>query len=308
MPKSILPVLPIILAPLAMNPGSASADSSGNNENRWYCEHGNPPQSNRSRCLGGGSRGIARADFNNDGFADLAVGIPGEDTPAGTFSSGAVIVIYGSANGLTGAGTGVPTSQFWSQNSPGIPGDSEPADRFGSALAGGDFNAAPGDGAIVNGVGSRGRVVVIYGSSAGLNAAAGTGRPAAQSWALGDLNAQGQLLLFSAASEEDIPASPTFNFGSALAWGDFDGDGVGDLAVGAPEESLLVPIPVFPQSVQAGAVGIFFGTRANGLTANRSKVGARTARACRAMPQQATVLDRRWQAAISPRMVPRTWQ
>jgi hypothetical protein len=149
---------------------------------------------------------------------------------------------------------------------------------------GGDFNddgfsdlaiAAPGDGVVVNNVGSRGRVVVIYGSISGLTASPATGRPAAQSWALGDLNDEGQLFptLLIAEAESGIPASPSFNFGSSLAWGDFDGDGVGDLAIGMPEESLRVTVGTLaPRPLRAGAVGIIFGTRANGLTRSRSKV------------------------------------
>lgn len=92
---------------------------------------------------GGGTRREQQprhGDFNGDGFADLAVGVPGEDTPAGTGNSGAVNIIYGSANGLTGDGS-VPTPRFFSQNAVGVPGDgSEPNDYFGAALAAGDFN------------------------------------------------------------------------------------------------------------------------------------------------------------------------
>src|SRR5215510_6802240 len=44
----------------------------------------------------GSSSGIAKGDFNGDGFADLAVGVPNKETPAGVSRSGAVIVIYGS--------------------------------------------------------------------------------------------------------------------------------------------------------------------------------------------------------------------
>src|SRR6202040_3090511 len=48
----------------------------------------------------GSSSGIAKGDFNGDGFADLAIGLPHEDTPVGTVDSGAVIVIYGGPLGL----------------------------------------------------------------------------------------------------------------------------------------------------------------------------------------------------------------
>src|SRR3989442_15448541 len=42
--------------------------------------------------------GTARGDFNNDGYADLAVGVPLEDIVAE--NQGVVQVIYGSARGL----------------------------------------------------------------------------------------------------------------------------------------------------------------------------------------------------------------
>ena len=43
--------------------------------------------------------GSVFSDFNNDGFADLAVGVPYEDVGA-VIDAGAVNVLYGSAEGL----------------------------------------------------------------------------------------------------------------------------------------------------------------------------------------------------------------
>jgi hypothetical protein len=51
---------------------------------------------------GRGAAGSLRADFNNDGFIDLAAGAPFEDIGA-EVDAGAVNVLYGSADGLTGA-------------------------------------------------------------------------------------------------------------------------------------------------------------------------------------------------------------
>ena len=53
-----------------------------------------------------------QADFNNDGFADLAIGVVSENLGA-ISNGGAVNVLYGSAGGLTGAG-----SQLFTQSSP----------------------------------------------------------------------------------------------------------------------------------------------------------------------------------------------
>jgi FG-GAP repeat len=69
------------------------------------------------------------ADFNGDGFDDLAVGAPFEDL-GGVRGAGAVNVLYGSATGLTGGG-----SQLFTQDSPGVPGAVEDNDLFGGALA-----------------------------------------------------------------------------------------------------------------------------------------------------------------------------
>src|SRR5262249_41665467 len=68
--------------------------------------------------------------------------------------------------------------------------------------------------------------------------------------------------------ESDIPLGLD-NFGSALAWGDFNGDGVGDLAVGAP---LALIGDAFGPS--GGAVGVLFGSQGGGLSSTGSQVWA----------------------------------
>lgn len=71
---------------------------------------------------------VAVGDVNGDGYADIAVGIPGEDF-SGVTDAGTVAVVPGSASGPTGAGTKV-----FSQNTAGVPGTAERADRFGEAV------------------------------------------------------------------------------------------------------------------------------------------------------------------------------
>ena len=65
---------------------------------------------------------LAAGDFNNDGFDDLAMGVPRESV--GTEDvAGAVNVIYGGASGLTATG-----NQLWTQNSESIDGEAEAND------------------------------------------------------------------------------------------------------------------------------------------------------------------------------------
>jgi hypothetical protein len=67
----------------------------------------------------------AAADFNHDGFAELAAAAPMEDV--GTVSNaGALSLLPGSGAGLTSTG-----GRLFTQASPGIPGTPETFDLFG---------------------------------------------------------------------------------------------------------------------------------------------------------------------------------
>jgi hypothetical protein len=188
----------------------------------------------------------ASGDFNGDGFADLAVGAPYEDV--GTVAdAGAVNVLYGNAAGLSAAG-----NQLWHQNVGGVEDSAEPADRFGSALAAGDFN---GDGfadlAIgvpfedVGTVADAGAVNVLYGSPVGLTAA-------------------GNELWNQDASGIGNAAEANDRFGLALAAGNFGKSARTDLAVGVPDENV-------GGRANAGAVNVLYG-RAGGLSGKGDQV------------------------------------
>ena len=156
----------------------------------------------------------ARVDFNGDGFADLAVGAPGEGIGA-AFAAGAVNVLYGSAAGLQ------PSTDVFYQGPGGAGGVPERDDRFGAAVARGDFD---GDGFFDLAVGAPGEDVgtatgagaisVLRGSSGGL-----TGGE-----------------LFTQANAEDGD-----EFGSSLATGLLAGDDLADLVVGAPSRTSAPP-------------------------------------------------------------------
>jgi hypothetical protein len=187
-----------------------------------------------------------RADFNGDGFADLAVGVPDENLGAAP-NAGAVNVLYGTASGLTGA-----RGQLFTQDSPEVPGGAELGDGFGDALAVGDFD---GDGFAdlavgvpledVGAVVDAGAANVLYGSARGLT---GVG---------GQLFSQDSPGVASGAERED-------DFGRTLTAGDFDGDGLADLAVGVWRENVGT-------AANSGAVSVLYGT-SGGLTAAGSQL------------------------------------
>src|SRR5690606_23197884 len=77
-------------------------------------------------------RSLAVGDFNNDGFADLAVGAPGESVGSAS-EVGAVYIFRGSAGGL------IPSQEIDQSTAPSL-GLTEVGDRFGSALVAGDFD------------------------------------------------------------------------------------------------------------------------------------------------------------------------
>lgn len=184
---------------------------------------------------------LAQSDFNGDGFADLAVGARTENEPSAEYA-GAVSVLYGSAAGLASQG-----NQFWSQDSPAVSETAEYSDLFGHSLVAGDFDADRyGDLAIgvpnedTGGQSYSGAVHVLYGSPAGL---AVRGH---------DLWSQNTAGIRDQAELGD-------GFGSALSAGDFDGDGVTDLAVASGHEGL-------GDIDSAGAVHILYGSP-SGLSA-----------------------------------------
>jgi len=163
---------------------------------------------------------LATGDFNADGFADLAVGVPAEDDgPA--IDAGSVTVLRGSAAGISTTGV-----QLWTQDSPGVPGVVEAGDRFGYALAAGDVT---GDGTadLVIGVPGEDDGSVVDGGSATFLRGSHSG-----------LTATGSMDLTQDTTGVPGGAERGDDLGEAVAIGDFNGDGHADVALGVPGEDL----------------------------------------------------------------------
>lgn len=220
---------------------------------------------------------VASGDFDRDGFADLAIGVPNDKVGAAAVRAGSVNVLYGSPAGLTASG-----DQLWSQAN--LPGTPERLDRFGSQLVTGDFDA-DGYWDLVIAVPGDGLVLVLNGSSGGLAASGTTTLTGLAALAAGDLDgdASADLVVggydpvggsfvgvvsggpaglagtLSQAWYEDDPGLlyerwPGDAFGSAVAVGDFDQDGHGDLAIGIPNGE------VEDSNGRAGKVLVLYGT------------------------------------------------
>ncbi|WP_405737269.1 VCBS repeat-containing protein [Streptomyces sp. NBC_00028] len=91
---------------------------------------------------------VQLGDVDGDGYLDVLTGVPGEDLGSVT-DAGAVVVLSGRADGLTGVGS----HQVVTQESGMVPGTAEKGDAFGTAVHLGDAN---GDGLADAAVGAPG--------------------------------------------------------------------------------------------------------------------------------------------------------
>jgi len=193
---------------------------------------------------------LAAGDFDGDGVSDLAVGVPDEDDDV--TNDGMVVVFYGSkADGLLrrvdGKNVAVSFERLAQSH---VEATNEAGDRFGAALAAGDFDDDGFDDLAVgtpeenDQADNDGMVVVLYGSSSGMLESVG-----------GEMKA----VAFERLSQKhaDATAENGDHFGWALAAGDFNYNGVDDLAVGVPDED--------DGAADAGMVVVFFGSSAQGL-------------------------------------------
>jgi Zinc carboxypeptidase/FG-GAP repeat len=218
---------------------------------------------------GGNERGdafgaaLAAGDHDGDGTDDLSIGAPGEDVGRRRRAAGSVTVLYGSTGeGLRGQG-----SRLLHQGLDTVAGAAERRDRFGWAL--GSFD--------LDGDGRADLVAGAPGEAVGKRAAAGAVN-VLQGVAGGGFTPGGQVLV---QGDDGLPgkAERRDRFGSSFASADFDRDGLRDLAVGAPGESVK-------KARGAGAVNVVSGGRdrlgggrvvyqGDGSTAGRAERGDR---------------------------------
>ncbi|MFO7679884.1 MAG: hypothetical protein R6X34_07515 [Chloroflexota bacterium] len=223
----------------AVGPGLSDSGSQ-----LWY--QGNNGLLDAAEAYDGFGAAFAIGDFDGNGYLDLAVGVPGEGIGSPEIpKAGAVHVLYFSARS--------PENEIWHQDSAGILDNVEEDDRFGFALAAGDFN---GDGYTDLAVGvpyedvgnpavsDAGMVQVLYGSASGLSA-------------------DGDQTLYQGAFNLEDSAEADDRFGSTLAAADFDADGYTDLAIGVHREDIGAVL-------NAGAVQVLYGA-ANGINASRDQ-------------------------------------
>lgn len=163
-------------------------------------------------------------DVNADGYGDLITGIAEDGTvdgERGAHKGGEIEVLYGSARGITVD----QQPRIFHQDTPGIPGAAELADRFGQSLSTGDINADGYDDVLAGvpgeAIGDRafaGGAVVLYGSAAGLT----TDKSTAYSQETPGI---------SGSAEADDA------FGSAVHLIDLNKDGKAESVVGTPTEN-----------------------------------------------------------------------
>jgi len=190
---------------------------------------------------------LASADFDGDGYDDLAIGAPGEESLyASGVNGGNIQVGYGVDRDAPIVPGGVMSQSSMSS------GVSEDGDQFGWSLATGDFNA---DGYADVAVGVPGEDIDTTADAGAVNVFYGNGATFSlkkQLWYQDNIHEVG-------GSSAVDPSEADDEFGYSLAVGDFDSNGYDDLAIGVPFEdhSTLEP--------DSGFVQVLFGFYSTGL-------------------------------------------
>ena len=198
---------------------------------------------------------LAAGDFDRDGAADLAVGVPGEDIlrdGASQINAGQVQIFYGQA----GSGLGINRTQVFNQDTPIIASLTGTNEHFGKTLVSGNFQegTATGDDLVIGvpfeGVApaNRGMAHVLYGT-------AGIGLTAVSNHTIQQSSSYAEAM----EMDDRLP--------TALAVGHFDG-AHDDLIVGVGAEDL----ELMPTRVNVGIVHVIHGGTAAGIQTSGNRV------------------------------------
>ncbi|MFJ9563301.1 FG-GAP and VCBS repeat-containing protein [Streptomyces fuscichromogenes] len=220
---------------------------------------------------------LVYADFNGDGYDDLAVGSPTEKVGTDT-DGGTVTLLWGSKDGLTGKGVDIK--------------DPSPSshDYWGQTLAAADFD---GDGKPDLAVGSSAATVWVFKGGIASNGTPGgryTVKPPIQpgtgSWpygplklTAGDVNGDGRSDLIVDGYETKTSDHWNTNYwlpgsangltatgakalknGIVTGIGDINGDGFGDIVSGASWDPALSDGSTVPDSAKGGRVAVTYGS------------------------------------------------
>ncbi|MFI6728892.1 FG-GAP repeat protein [Streptomyces atratus] len=120
----------------------------------------------------------ASGDISNDGYDDLVTGEPHiPDNGGESMTGGLVGVHYGSPDGPLGVDGADSPPQWWTQNTPGVPGTAERGDGWGTDLSVADTDgdgyadvAIGASGEDIGTVADAGAVWVLRGTAGGLTA------------------------------------------------------------------------------------------------------------------------------------------
>ena len=205
---------------------------------------------------------VTVADFEGDGFGDVAVGQAGDALRVG----GQVQVFKGAATNVSADTSG---SYLVNQDTPSVPGAGEAGDAFGASVAAGDINkdgkpdlviGAPGED--VGTVADAGATFFVLGSATGLT---GTGSQAITQNTAG---------VPGGAEKGD-------KLGTQVTLLDNNQDGFADLTTGAPAENAGDGMISWLKGTTTGVTGtgsLGIGSGTFGVTGKKAEIGRRLGR------------------------------